>query len=135
NVEAVPLDQPTGNMRPCLVKFRGAVCRLAQQDNARFSKALEQRSENWIVRFRQWFCGASNELNNRWCADRNGGPFRPKFLKCRRCINCRFSPTRFANERHKSDRPKILFVEPILAVADDLHQFLGALALANRYYQ
>ena len=53
-------------------------------------------------------------------------------LKCRRRVHGRLCPAGRADQRHERDRSEILLVEAIFAVADDLHQLLGAAKFTDR---
>ena len=65
-------------------------------------------------------------------ASGQGRPPGPQPLKRRRRIQRRLGPAGCADQRHERDRSQVLLVEAILAVADDLHQFLGAAKFADR---
>jgi hypothetical protein len=132
DIESVPFDQPSGDLRPSAVELRGAVGCLTEQYDASLGEAIKHRAERRIVGFRQRLSGSANEVGRRGCTDGDGGPPGPQSLKRRRCVHGRLCPAGRADEGHEGDRSQILLVEAIFAIADDLHQFLDGANFTDR---
>ena len=131
DIEAVSIDEPTRDLRTRPIKFGRAVGCLAEQHHPCLGEAVEHRAERRIVQIGQRLRRLAEQFCRRRSARRRDGPSGPEPGESGRGIHGGFGPSARAYQRYERDRPEVLLVVAVFAVADDLDQSLCSAEFAD----